>query len=250
MEYWPSLPNVDMLKMARVITKYVHFLDPAIVGAVAQDNRLHTAEWSALLAKRGVDPRLYLWEDSPCCFPGIRRSFGAAEKAYCGKGPLFQDALELDYNERPKEIWAYVMDEIPSGYTLMHLLGHGELNHQVRVELELNEYLRGKGIYGLFTSPGSTVYVPNAFLTAINTSPRLRGLLIAKQQELYGGVCAIVPRFVRILPPSEGGGWKFSSFEWAPCSGSGGIQDFLQYRNAAMDTMFRTAPAAGSQYHN
>jgi hypothetical protein len=247
MEYWPSLPNVDMLKMARVITKYVHFLDPAIVDAVAQDNRLHTAEWSTFLAKYGVDPQLYLWKGSPCCFPGIRHYLGAAEKAYCGKGPgvLFQDALELDYDQYPEEIWVHIMDEIPQGYTLMHLLGHGELNHQVRAKPKRNEYLQEKGIYGLFTSPGNTVYVPTAFLTAINSSPRLRGLLIAKQQALYGDVCAIVPRLVRILPPFEGGGWKFKSFEWAPYSGSGatGIQDFLQYRSAVMDAMFSTAPA-------
>ncbi|MDR3343117.1 MAG: hypothetical protein LBT14_10115, partial [Treponema sp.] len=107
--------------------------------------------------------------------------------------------------------------------------------------LDSNQYLRGKAIYGLFTSPANTVYVPNTFVAIINANPRLRGLLITRQQELYGGVCAIVPPLVCILPHSEDGGWKFKSFEWAPCSGRSadaiGIQDFLQYRNAKMDTI-------------
>jgi hypothetical protein len=78
--------------------------------------------------------------------------------------------------------------------------------------------------------------VPNTFVAIINANPRLRGLLITKQQELYGSVCAIVPPLVRVLPHSEDGGWKFKSFEWAPFSGadSAGIQRFLQYRNAIM----------------
>jgi hypothetical protein len=73
----------------------------------------------------------------------------------------------------------------------------------------------------------------------INANPWLQRLLITKQQELYSSVCAIVPPLVRILPHSEDGGWKFKSFEWAPCSSRGadatGIQDFLKYRNAKME---------------
>ncbi|MDR3171879.1 MAG: hypothetical protein LBU17_09675 [Treponema sp.] len=242
MEYWPLFSNVDMLRMARVITKYVRFLDPAVIDAITKDNLLQAAQWSTRLIERGIDPRLYLWEGSSCCFPGIRRYFGAEEKAFCGKEPvpgvLFQDALELDFNEYPNKIWGYVQGDVPRGYTLMHILGHVEINNQVRAELDINQYLRGKAIYGLFTSPANTVYVPNTFVAIINANPRLRGLLITKQQELYSSVCALVPPLVRILPHSEDGGWKFKSFDWAPCSGRGaasaGIQDFLQYRNAMM----------------
>ncbi|MDR3342823.1 MAG: hypothetical protein LBT14_08580, partial [Treponema sp.] len=137
--------------------------------------------------------------------------------------------------------WEYILGEVPRGHALMHLLGHIEINNQVRAELDINKYLRGKAIYGLFTSPENTVYVPNAFVAIINTNPRLRGLLIAKQQELYGRVCAIVPPLVRILPFPEDGGWTFKSFEWAPCSGRGtastSTQNFLKYRNATMERL-------------
>ncbi|MDR3170786.1 MAG: hypothetical protein LBU17_04065 [Treponema sp.] len=78
-----------------------------------------------------------------------------------------------------------------------------EINNQVRAELDINQYLRGKAIYGLFTSPGNTAYVSSTFVAIINANPRLRGLLITKQQERYSSVCAIVPPLVQILPVSR-----------------------------------------------
>ncbi|MDR2535645.1 MAG: hypothetical protein LBD29_06390, partial [Treponema sp.] len=95
---WSDPADEDMLQMALVITKYVRFFDPAVVWAVAQDNRRQGKRWTGLLRDRGVDPRLYLWDGSPCCFPGVRRYRGGAEKAAYtnpqdAAGLTFPDAL-------------------------------------------------------------------------------------------------------------------------------------------------------------
>ena len=67
---WPQPNDEDLLTLARVMAPLVRFLDPGIVGAVVEDNRRLGAEWSPRLEALGIDPAIYLWEGSPCSFPG------------------------------------------------------------------------------------------------------------------------------------------------------------------------------------
>ena len=78
---WPQPNDEDLLKLARAMAPFVRFLDPGIVGAVAEDNRRLGAEWSSRLEALGIDPAIYLWEGSPCSFPGVRRYAGSTEIA-------------------------------------------------------------------------------------------------------------------------------------------------------------------------
>jgi hypothetical protein len=232
-ESWPTFSDNDLLDMAHVVTRNAHFLDPSVIAAVVQDNKIHAVVWKRALERAGVKPGLYLWEGSACCFPGIRRFEGAGEKeAYNRKlGGLFPNALELDFNDYPKWIWDHVMEAIPPHFSLVHLFSFRDAppgsGH--------NAYLPVKGVHGLFTCATNIVYVPNALVTVISISEPLRAILAERQRELYGSVSALVPAQVA-LPPVKAG-WDYESFEWAPCSGAPDMGPFLSRRNAKMEAL-------------
>ena len=78
---WPQPTDEDFLQLARAMAPFVRFLDPGIVGAVVEDNRRFGGQWCAFLEVLGIDPGIYLWEGSPCAFPGVRRYAGSTEIA-------------------------------------------------------------------------------------------------------------------------------------------------------------------------
>ena len=100
---WPTPSDEDLLELARAMTPFVRFLDPAI----------------------------YLWEGSPCAFPGVRRYAGSTEIAAFRKRAAADEAprqcLALDDNDYPKHLWAFAFSgkpfrkRGPTGYQLAHL---------------------------------------------------------------------------------------------------------------------------------
>jgi hypothetical protein len=244
---WNNPSDTDLLTLAKVITKYLRFFDPAIVQAVASDNRARAKRWRARLEQRGVDLRLYLWEGSACCFPGVRRYRGAAEKDFFlnkenAPPQTFPDALDLDFNDYPKELCANLLGDRIEGianYSLMHILSPSEINDQFWVEAE-DSPLREKGIYGLFTNPGNTIYAPNSMINTISKNKKLRGVLAERQLRLYH-VCNLVPEGVRIRTKRQerGAEWHIDRFEWAPCFGAeASLKRFLTYRRIKMERLF------------
>jgi hypothetical protein len=234
-EPWPGFSDAHLLDMAYIVTRYIHFLDPAVIAAVVQDNQAHAASWKRALERAGVKPNLYLWEGGPCCFPGIRRYEGAEEKEAYNKKLInrrFPNALELDFNEYPKQIWEHVMGALPQRFSLMHLFSFRD----APPSSGHNAYLPVKGIHGLFTSAANMVYVPNALVTIISINEPLRALLAQRQQRLYGGICALVPATVP-LPRVEDQDWDYDSFDWAPCSAGPDMQPFLRRRNLKMEEL-------------
>jgi hypothetical protein len=236
--YSPILDK-DIVKMARVITKYVRFLSPDIVAAVAADNRQCADAWRGRLSACGVDARLYLWDGSSCCFPGVRRHANQEKTAWKVGARVFRDALTLDFNEYPQRIWTALASDIGAqGYTLYHPLNHLVINAQIRASLEMNKYLQGKGLYGLFTAAANIVFVPTVFISLVNTNHWLRTLLIDRATELYGEVSALLPPLVSLRRGE--GEWNLRAFEWAPCEGedadaSTRLNAFLSARRAAVD---------------
>jgi hypothetical protein len=232
----------DLMKLARVVTKYVRFLDPAIVAAVSDDNRRCADAWGARLLAQGIDPRLYLWDGSACCIPGVRRYVDAEKGAWRRGHTVLKDALALDSNEYPRWIWATLLPERAAeleaqDYTIFHPLNHRVINAQVQASLEVNTYLQGRGLYGLFTSAANIVYMPNVFITLMNTNHWLRTLLFERQMELYGVVSALLPPQVDVHRGA--GEWNLRAFEWAPCEGAEAawLPSFLAARSAIVDEL-------------
>jgi hypothetical protein len=235
------------MRLARVVTKYVRFLDPAIVAAVSADNRRCVGDWSARLLAQGIDPRLYLWDGSACCIPGVRRYVDAEKGAWKRRDKAFKDALALDSDEYPRWIWSTLLPDRAAeleaqDYIIFHPLNHRVINAQVHASLEVNVYLQGRGIYGLFTSAANMVYMPNVFITLMNTNHWLRTLLLERQAELYGLASALLPPQVNVRRGV--GEWNLRAFEWAPCESvsAAWLPSFLAARGVLVDELLACNP--------
>ena len=238
---WPQPNDEDLLELARAMAPFVRFLDPGIVYAVVQDNRRLGAEWRSRLAELGIDPAIYLWEGSPCAFPGVRRHAGSTEIAAFRRRAAPDEApsqcLALDDNDYPKHLWAFVFTgkqfrkRGPDGYQLAHLFDHKAHGNRWRDELDLPPNTDEPApLYGLFTSAANSVYAPGAFLRPTDFSPRLRSLIQRRALQLYGNICRVVPPPLA-LKPCEDPSWALDNFRWsAPVGGMDHVPDFLEFR--------------------
>ena len=242
---WPQPNDEDLLEFARAVAPFVRFLDPGIIGAVAEDNRRLGTEWSSRLEAFGIDPATYLWEGSPCAFPGVRRYAGSTEIAVFRKRAAPDEApsqcLTLDDNDYPKHLWAFVFTckpfrkQGPDGYQLAHLFDHKEHGNRWRHELHLPPAAdEPVPLYGLFTSAANSVYAPGAFLRPTDFSPRLRNLIQRRALQLYGNICRVVPPPLAVKP-CEDPNWALDNFQWsAPVGGMDHLPDFLEFRRERM----------------
>ena len=252
---WPQPNDEDFLEVARTIAMVVRFLDPGIVYAVAEDNRRMGAYWSARLEELGIDPLIYLWEGSPCAFPGVRRSAGSTEIAVFRQRATADgvppQCLSLDDNDYPKHLWAFVFTgkpfrkRGPDGYQLAHLFDHKEHGNRWGRELDHLPGTEGTLLpYGLFTSAANSVYVPDAFLRPTDFSTRLRNLIQRRALQLYGNICCVLPRPLAVKR-CEDPKWALDNFRWsAAVGGMDNVPDFLEFRRGRMEELFDKRYAA------
>ena len=238
---WPQPSDEDLLELAQAMAPFVRFLNPGIVRAVAEDNRRLGAEWSSRLEALGIDPAIYLWEGSPCAFPGVRRYAGSTEIAVFRKraapDEVPSQCLDLDDNDYPKHLWAFVFTgkpfrkHGPEDYQLAHLFDHKEHGNRWRSELNLAPGMdEPASLYGLFTSAANTVYAPGAFLRPTDFSPKLRGLIQRRALQLYGNICRVVPPPLAVKP-CEDPNWAPDNFRWdTPVGSMDRVPDFLEFR--------------------
>ena len=244
---WPdwAIPSEgDMLGLARALARHARFLRPDVVAAVTEDNVRHAREWRTLLDERGVDPDIYLWDGSPCAFPGVRRYAGSDERAWFHKRATASapppHCLRLDDNDYPKHVWAFVFTgqpfrkHGPNRYQLAHLADHKEHNNRWREEFAAEGSGDPPRLFGLFTSAANTIFVPDDFLRPTDSSSRLRALLLRRAYRLYGGVCRFAPPPLVEKPPREAE-WDPDDFEWAPPVGTvEHMPAFLEFRRERM----------------
>lgn len=253
---WPDWPQPDLddsLRLAQVLARYVRFLSPSIVEMVAEDNERHRFEWCGALESCGVDPSLYLWEGSPCAFPGIRRYAGSREIAQyrkvSGSAARPPDALSLDDNDFPKQIWSFVFRNAqfskfgPEGYRLAHLVDHKEYKNRMGEDLVAASDDLVRVLPGLYTCPSNTAYVPASLLLPTDFNPWVRNLILRRSAELYGNCCNMFPSGLAV-PGGQLRGWETSEFEWPECVGSLDHMDaFLRFRRKRMEKLIREAQA-------
>ena len=249
---WPQPDENDVFQLAALITPLVRFLHPQIVQQVVDDNSVNRATWSAEFQRIGIDLDIYLWEGSPCAFPGVRRHAGGQEIAQfrqqSGASPERPaDCLCLDDNDYPKHLWAYVFTgkpfrkRGPQGYQLAHLADHKAHNNRWReefaVESPTNPPPDPPPLFGLYTSPANVAYVPSNFLKPTDFSGTLRALLLSRAYQLYGSVARLAPPPLveKTEPNSE---WHPDNFRWGDCVGTvEHVDSFLQYRKQLMDEL-------------
>ena len=249
---WPQPDDVDIFRLASVITPLIRFLHPDIIQRVVDDNNLNRTDWSTKFRELEIDPNDYLWEGSPCAFPGVRRYAGSQEIAqFRGKaanslrGPI--DCLTLDDNDYPKHLWAYVLTgkpfqkRGPQGYQLAHLADHKAHNDRWQEEFAVESALSPPSLSGLYTSPTNLAYVPANFLKPTDFSGTLRALLLRKAYQLYGGIARLAPPPL-VEKSADGPKWHPDNFEWASCVGTAEyVDDFLRFRRDRMNQLIQTA---------
>ncbi len=246
---WPQPNDVALLGLARVMAPFLQFLNPRIVGEVTEDNRRLGAEWSSRLGALGIDPAIYLWEGSPCAFPGVRRYAGSTEIAVFRKRAAPDEpprqCLKLDDNDYPKHLWAFICTgnqfrkRGPIGYQLAHLFDHKKHGNRWRDELDLPQDMDEPApLYGLFTSAANSIYAPGVFLKPTDGSPRLRSLIQRRALQLYGDVCSLVPPPLTVRPCDDPD-WALHNFRWSePVGGVDRVRGFLEFRRNRMDELF------------
>ncbi len=250
---WSQPDEDDVLRLADVITPLVRFLHPQIVQRVVDDNSVNRGAWSAALQRVGIDPDIYLWDGSPCAFPGVRRYAGSQEIAQfrkrAGDSPERPaDCLCLDDNDYPKHIWAHVFTgkpfrkRGPQGYQLAHLADHKAHDNRWREEFSVepsNSPPDPPALFGLYTSPSNLAYVPSNFLKPTDFSGTLRALLLGRAYQLYGSVARLAPPPL-VQKTESDSKWHPDNFQWADCVGTlEHVDAFLQYRKQLMDELIR-----------
>lgn len=258
---WPewSLPsNDEFLQLAKITIPYICFLHPDIVQSVVKDNECHREEWGVRLKERGIDPGLYLWQHSPCAFPGVRRYAGSTEIAqYRGRMEAkrgLENALKLDDNDYPKHIWSFVFrgkpfqKHGPSGYSLAHLVDHKNYKNRGQDELTIHrDEVSALTLFGLYTSVTNSVYMPNGLIRPTDFSFLLRNLIQRKADAIYGDFCKLLPPHLSFRT-NDSVAWSLDAFDWRePVGTSDHVQAFLRYRNEKMETLFEAGKVAAAE---
>ena len=246
---WGSPNDDEIFRLAQISTKYYKFLNPEIIAAIVDDNERNRKEWAEVLANRKIDPELYLWKRSPCAFPGIRRYAGSKEiAAYRGNtswdGLEIKQALRLDDNDFPKQIWSFIFRGRqfakfgPDGYSLAHLVDHKEHSNRLKEEFIIDKEDDSDSVfYGLYTCPTNTIYVPSNLMKPTDFTGKLRNLLFRRMFALYSQCCNVVPESIK-LSQNEDGNWEVSNFDWSePVGTLDNVNIFLEYRKRVIEEL-------------
>ena len=245
---WEQPNEQEILALAHTAVKFVRLLNPDIVRAVVEDNETHRASWIEALRARKINDSAYLWERSPCAFPGVRRYAGSREvAAHRGHTELDGEqlnALTLDDNDYPKQLWSFVFRGTqfskfgPHGYALAHLADHKDHNNRFAQDFEVATVENpSRGFYGLYTCPTNTVYIPLSLIKPTDFTGTIRALLMRRAQQLYGGFCNVLPSFLRI-PDCTSSEWEVERFLWAdPVGTMEHVEAFLEFRLARMSKL-------------
>jgi hypothetical protein len=252
---WAQPSAEEILAMAHVAVPFVRFLNPDIIRALVEDNERNRGPWIDVLETRGISRAAYLWPGSPCAFPGVRRYAGSREiAAHRGHTRLDENrplnALALDDNDYPKQIWSFVFRGVqfskfgPEGYALAHLADHKDHGNRFGQDFEVTE---GEDIprplFGLYTCPSNTVYIPVSLIKPTDFVGTVRALLVRRAQQLYGSFCSILPPFLRI-PETVSTEWNVTEFKWSdPVGTTRHVPAFLEFRNARLRSLIEATGA-------
>jgi len=247
---WDHPGDEELYELIKLTAKYIKFLHPEIIRGIVHDNKTHSDKWSEQLEKRNISSIIYLWENSPCAFPGVRRYAGSKEIAYFRKhtelsSAEIKHAVKLDDNDYPKHIWSYIFRENkfqkygPKNFALAHLADHKEFNNRVFSEFNVQNLTEQHQLFGLFTCPTNTAYIPTSLLRPTDFSPAIRKLLINRAQDLYGEFCNILPPWIQ-LNPEVNIPWEYEHIQWSdPVGAPENTKLFLEFRNETMESLLK-----------
>lgn len=253
---WGCPGDEESLALAKATTPFVKFLSPEVVAKIVEDNERIKEILLRGFRDKGVDCSSYIWDKSSCCFPGVRRYSGGDEiemfrrgqRALNGeKGDVANalNALALDDNTMPKQIWSFVLrgrkcdNTNPDGYKLAHLVDH-KGNGRIAEEFIFDDgYDPRHPLYGLFTSATNAVYISGGLMDPTDFNGLVRNLLFRKAFDLYSDVCNLVPEYMHLIR-NEDPRWALTEFNWAePVGTTEYVDQFLEFRKNELTRMFQ-----------
>lgn len=246
---WPQPTEAEALSLAKIVMPYVRFLNPEIVAAIVEDNELHRDEWSKDLKARGINPEAYLWERSACAFPGVRRHAGSSEIGHFrgrakNDGTKFEQALCLDDNDYPKQIWSFTFRRKPfphhgpKGYALAHLADHKKHGNRFETDFDVVDGRSQSELFGLYSCPTNAVFIPTSMIKPTDFGEQMRNLLLRRAVQLYGAHCNVLPDWLRVRRETSDA-WKLEEFKWAETVGeTAEVKVFLDYRGKLLNGLF------------
>lgn len=245
---WPQPTEIETLALARIAMPYVRFLKPDIVASIVEDNERERERWRPALSDRGIQPDAYLWQRSPCAFPGVRRYAGSREVAIyrghlTGAAATFEQALRLDDNDCPKHIWSFVLCATqfqkhgPPGYALAHLADHKSHGNRFTEDFDFAGSTSRTDLFGLYSCPTNAAYIPSSMIKPTDFGKSMRNLLLRRVQALYGKHCNLTPDWLRV-PAAISADWNLDNFQWAATVGDvAGVGTFLDYRSDTIEDL-------------
>jgi len=239
---WTTPSEDEQILLAKILLPHIKILSPDIVKLIVEDNNKNLSNWTAMFQNIGIRPDIYLWENSPVTFPGIRRHAGSKEITSFNDSPKKakgNNALVLDDNAYPKELWSYVIRNSkydrtnPPNYSLAHIVDHKDYKTRNNDELKGFEKTEDKNLFaGLYTSCVNTVWVPNSLLKPTDHKGKLRKLLIQIIDKYYGSICTVLPHKLSFNLDNIEENWQLENFPKPTIVGNvDNIANFIQFRN-------------------
>ncbi len=252
-ENWPEwlVPSDEsQIQLAMVLMPHIKILSPEIVKVIVEENNNKHNKWVNDFKKIGIRADIYLWENSPITFPGIRRHVGKNEEMEVKKNrkrARGNDSLLLDDNSFPKEIWSFVLrgrkvgKHGPSNYSLAHIVDHKDYKSRHTDEIMGFEKSIEKNLYaGLHTSCTNTVYIPNNLLKPTDHNGMIRRLLIQVINRYYNPICSTLPHNKSFKLDNIEDKWHIDRFPEPAIVGNNSLaKEFIEYRNNFIEERIR-----------
>ena len=243
---WSLPSDEELFQLAKIITKYIKFLSPDIVRLIVEENEKINSVVCKSLHDKGINPELYLWEKSSCCFPGIRKYNNPSEQILLGKKHSInvntEDAIAIDKNYYLNQFLSFIVGESefknkPNEYVLCTLFDCKN-NNRMAKEFEFEDnYSYKTPFYGLYTCASNLFLIPSNFVKLIDFDSPIRTLLYRRVRYLYGDFCNLIPPYATYKENSTPN-WFIEYFYWPGTIGEAkNIKDFFDFRMTILSEM-------------
>ncbi|MDD2981896.1 MAG: hypothetical protein PHQ74_00775 [Crocinitomicaceae bacterium] len=242
---WPewATPNDEsLIQLAETLMPHIKILSPDVVKLIVAENNNKLTQWTNDFKEIGIRADIYLWQDSPITFPGIRRHAGNLEISAVKKNrnnAKGNDSILLDDNSFPKELWSFILrgrkadKNGPANYSLAHIIDHKDYRSRHIEEIKDFEKTKEKNLYaGLHTSCANTVWLPNNLMKPTDHKGNIRQLLIQVVNKYYSPICTILPHEKSLNLDNIEDKWQIDRFPEPTIVGSiDKAEKFIEYRN-------------------
>lgn len=175
-----------------ILAQLAHHIHPKVLQRIQQRNLDEYDSFQQLFSGR-IEIRNYLFDESACVFPGVRRYVSGE-----GKRQSYNEEYMaiVDDNVFPRYVWCFL--ENGKGYSgpnwgssglgefeLVHVFTHkeSEIEFERQFFNDIREELRP---YGEFTCAGNVCLLPKGTVRPTDNSPTIKAAFYARYIELYG----------------------------------------------------------------